>query len=237
MEKLYSQPGFVLKGETFIMKKTIRIIVLCLVALMMISGCANSSEKEETRNIQPVDINTEKGAFDKGLADHEGSELVSKDYGQGLVAANGNPEFEDFDWYEDLIYGGLPENIYHPKVKYIEGIWKYRIRIRVDNSENGYWYDEIGVADLSLDYDSVELIINLHPQAAKDLSEMWPLSDEEVGYEEFRGGFNDKGGLTLSGNDVLLDVEEYYEYEGNEYVLGTLYTPQDLIGEIMFLRD
>ena len=51
MEKLYSQPGFVLKGETFIMKKTIRIIVLCLVALMMISGCANSSEKEETRNI------------------------------------------------------------------------------------------------------------------------------------------------------------------------------------------
>ncbi|MBQ1567166.1 MAG: hypothetical protein IIZ80_04670 [Erysipelotrichaceae bacterium] len=66
---------------------------------------------------------------------------------------------------------------------------------------------------------------------------MWPLSDEEKGYEEFRGGFNDKGGLTLSGNDVLLDVEEYYEYEGNEYVLGTLYTPQDLIGEIMFLRD
>lgn len=221
------------------MKKTISYILLCLVALMMISGCAESSAPEKSQTIEKTaDLNTvDNNAFSRALANREATELVSKDYGQGLHAANGNPSFEDFDWFEDLIYGGLPENAYYPKVKYIEGIWKYRIRIRYDSSTDGYQYDEIGVADLSLDYENVELIINLHPQMGKDAYEAWLLSDEEVGYEEFRGGFNDRGGLTLSGNDVLCDIDEYYEYEGSEYVIGSLYTQQDIIGDIMFLRD
>ena len=228
----------VLKGDIFIMKKTISIILLCLVALMMVTGCAGS--KEETSNIektQTVDIAATEDAFGKALADKEGTDKGSRDYGQGLNAANGNPVFEDFDWFEDLIYAGLPENVYYPKVKYIEGIWKYRIRIRVDNAENGYSYDEIGVADLSLDYENVELIITLHPQLGKDEFEMWPISEEEGGYEEFRGGFNDRGGLTLSGNGLLADIDEYYEFEGKEYIIGSLYTPQDYIGDFLFLRD
>ena len=228
---------FIMKGDTFIMKKTISIIMLCLIALMMISGCASSSTKEETRVIENVDLSPADDVFGKGLGGREGSDLVSRDYGQGLNAANGNPTLDDFNWFEDLIYSGIPENVYYPKVKYIEGIWKYRIRVRVDNSTDGFWYDEIGVADLSLDYDREELIINLHPQLGADEYEAWPLTDEEIGYEEFRGGFNDHGGLTLSGNGFLADINEYYEYEGNEYIIGSLYTPEDYIGDFLFLRD
>ncbi|MBO7676248.1 MAG: hypothetical protein J6S49_01850 [Erysipelotrichaceae bacterium] len=222
------------------MKKTISFILFCLVALMMITGCASSSTGEETKTIetpQTLDINKENDVFSKALANKEGTDLVSRDYGQGLHAADGNPSLEDFNWFEDLIYSGLPENIYYPKVKYIEGIWKYRIRVRRDSSTDGFWYDEIGVADLSLDYENVELIINLHPQLGASEYEAWPLTDEEIGYEEFRGGFNDQGGLTLSGNGLLADINEYYEYEGKEYIIGSLYTPQDYVGDFLFLRD
>ena len=217
------------------MKKLFSIIVLCLVALMTISGCASSSAEQgkETEITKTVGISAD-DVFGKALANKEGSDLASKDYGQGLVAANGNPEFEDFDWYEDLIYSGIPENVSHPKVKYIEGIWKYRMRIRRDNSVDGYSYDEIGIADLSLDYENVELIINLHAQAARNDYEMWPLNDEIATYEEFRGGFNDRGGMTLSGNDLLVDIDEYYEYEGNEYVLGSMYKGEEFVGNLVF---
>ena len=211
--------------------------MLCLVALMMISGCSQSSAAEGTTKTQTIEVDTKSEVFNKALANEEGIDLTNRDYGQGLVAANGNPSFEDFDWFEDLIYGGFPEGRYYPKLKYIEGIWKYRIRLIRDSSTDGYMYDEIGIGDLTLDYENVELIINLHPQMARDAFEVWPIEEGEINYEEFRGGFNQNGGLTLLGNNLQVDIEHYYEYEGNEYITGAIYKDGDFLCDIMFLRD
>ena len=212
---------------------------------MMISlcGCSSlSSAKEEITKKAEESFTLAEDVldqFDEGLQ----VERSTGDFEQGLQSFSQNGydsygndlSFEDFDFYYDLMYYGIPEEAYFPALKYAEGSWKYDLKIRYDSSD-GYMFDEIGYADLTIDRERGALVVTLHPRLASDGYEVWPESDEEVGYEPFDGGFDENGALKLIGNYCVLYVENYYAYEGREYMLGTLWMSEDSFADFLMMR-
>ena len=207
-----------------------------MIALMMLTGCAKADDSQKLAVDVIEDVGQRGRSLNKDKADVEGIEIEERNSEKGLAAANGNPTFEDFAFYDDLLVSGLPDNIVYPKVKYMDGIWKYEIRIR-EEVENGAYMDEIGLAELYLDDQGENFSILLHPQLMNYNGEVYPESDEEVGYEAFEGGWNQDSGLTLTGNGVNMDILVYYFYNNVEYIIGSLYTAEDYIGDFIMIRD
>lgn len=210
--------------------------IVAMIALMMLTGCAKADDSQKLAVDVIEDVGQRGRSLNKDKADVEGIEIEERNSEKGLAAANGNPTFEDFAFYDDLLVSGLPDNIVYPKVKYMDGIWKYEIRIR-EEVENGAYMDEIGLAELYLDDQGENFSILLHPQLMNYNGEVYPESDEEVGYEAFEGGWNQDSGLTLTGNGVNMDILVYYFYNNVEYIIGSLYTAEDYIGDFIMIRD
>lgn len=133
---------------------------------------------------------------------------------------------EYFSEIETFQNEGVPEEAAHPAVKYAEGSWVYDMTFYFEG-QDGYFFEEIGYAEFVIDYEKEVLIIELHPRMANDGYEAWEESDEDVGYEPFTGGFNDDGSLGLSGNDAVINISEYFAYEGREYMMGTLWISEE----------
>ena len=225
------------------MKKSLLIIFLLI--CMVLAGCSSTgtaSEATEDNTIalpaadetdlssDPFNRNT-LGIIDEDVTrDH----FHNKDR-EGVPSTADNLNWEDFDFYYDIMYDDVPEEAYFPAVKYAEGIWKYDLIFRYDSSD-GYYFEEMGYAEFEIDYDKEELIITLHPRMANDGYEAWPESDEEIGYEPFGGGFDDEGNLRLYGNNAVLDCQYYYAYSGREYFVGELWLSEEDFGVFLMTR-
>ena len=224
------------------MKKSLFIIFLLI--CMILAGCSSTgtaSEPEEGDTIalpaadelkeDPLNRNT-MGIVDEDLTrDH----FHNKDR-ETVPNTADNLNWEDFDFYYDIMYDGVPEEAYFPAVKYAEGLWKYDLIFRYDSSTDGYYFEEMGYAELGVDYDKDEINITLHPRMANDGNEAWPESDEEIGYEPFGGGFDADGNLRLYGNNAVIDCQYYYTYSGREYFIGELWISEEDFGMFLMTR-
>lgn len=207
--------------------------MIFVLILLILTGCSSSSAAEPA---PVIDNNAAETPFDNTVEEMP-QENTAAESAQTAEQYTEEYEltFEDFDFYDDLIYSGIPEEAYYPALKYVEGEWKYDLIFRYDSSD-GYYFEEIGFADLSLDYDREVMIVVLHPRMANDGFESWPESDEEIGYEPFEGGFDENGNLRLYGNNAVVDVENYYAWEGREYILGTLWVSEEDFATVVMFR-
>ena len=224
-------------------------LLLLLVSVLLLAGC-NTAPR---RNVRKITINPnpaisrtvvidEPTAFNATVnlgtvKEGETSEQPQiPDRGMfGKKEENNDLSFEDFDFYYDIMYGGIPEDAYYPSLKYAEGQWKYDLIFRYDSSD-GYYYEEIGYADLSLNYDKETVIIELHPKMANDGYEAWALTDADVGYEPFEGGFDENNALKIIGNNAVINPTEYYFSSGREYMIGTIWISEEDFGTFLLTR-
>ena len=218
-----------------------RIIFLVLL-LLCISACA-SSLKEETGQEKPIEgktieiIEPEESVFDKTLSGAEDHAQITRSHPvvTGQQNTSGDLRYEDFDFYADILQNGIPEGAFWPQIRYMDGPWKYRLQIGEDPSTDSTYFDELGYADLVIDYDREIIVVTLHPRLASDGYAVYEESDEDVGYQPFEGVPED-GCLKLIGNDCVLWIGEYYAYEGREYVYGELYMSEEDYGIFLMTR-
>lgn len=185
-------------------------IIIMLLVLLMMCGCASSSASQE--NAQ----NDQSDPFDAGKL-----------------------SFEYFDeFYAQLMYEGLPEDRVSLPLGNANGIWKYDLKIRRDSSANGYLFDELGYAEMSVhNNDNPPVKIVLHPRLASEGNETREETDEEVGYEPFGGVFDENNVLKLTGNGCVLILERYYEWQGKEYLSATMQLSEEESGSFMMIRE
>ena len=190
-----------------------KIIIIPLVLLMMLCGCASSSVSE---SLQGNGQNDQSDLFDAGKL-----------------------SFEYFDeFYAQLMYEGLPEDRTSIPLGNANGIWKYDLKIRRDSSVDGYLFDELGYAEMSVhNSDDPPVKIVLHPRLASEGNETREETDEEVGYEPFGGVFDENNVLKLTGNDCVLVLERYYEWQGKEYLSATMQLSEEESGSFMMIRE
>ena len=184
-------------------------IILILLALLMLVGCgSNAAPQPSPNNNQNNDYDTSKLSFE---------------------------EFDEF--YAQLMYEGLPEDRLNLALGNANGTWKYDLKIRRDSSTDGYIFDEIGFAEMTVDNDADPRIqIALHPRLAKNGDEVYEETDEEAGYEPFGGDFDENRVLKLTGNDSVLVVKKYYQWQGREYLYGTMWFSEEESGDFMMIR-
>ena len=147
--------------------------------------------------------------------------------------------FEEFDnLYGEMMYTGIPEDRVAEPLKQANGVWRYNLKIRFDSAENGYMFDELGYAVMSVNgSNDPPIVIELHPRlAAYDGYEVYPETDEEVGYEPFKGTLEDDEIIRLYGNDLTLIPEYFYAYEGREYFIAHLYKGEEFFADFMMIR-
>ena len=135
-----------------------------------------------------------------------------------------NPgHFSDFLTFYDK---GIPSDAVFPAIRYMEGRWEYYLDMQ-DLDTGKVEFNEFGLADVSLNTQKSTVIIGLHPRMAGDGYELYPETDEEVGYEPFEGGFDTNGSLKLLGNNVTMYISSYFAWSGREYVMGEIWYPQE----------
>jgi len=236
-----------------------KLFILFFVGMLMIclGGCSASETEASvpdnnsgSDNALVVDIQrtTEEKiiAGENSSDDNIKTDEITRDYSQGLQEFEADYSygdgsdlyFEYFDeFYGHLMYEGLPEGRTYIPLKYANGAWKYSLIFRFDSSDGGGMFDEIGYAEMYVHgEDNPPITIILHPRMAQDGFEVWLESDEEIGYEPFGGGFDENDNLKLSGNYCVMQLEQYYAYEGREYLYGTLWTSEETFGDFLMVR-
>ena len=152
---------------------------------------------------------------------------------QGTLKPSGNPAFEDFLFYENtVLVSGVPQNASALDAGLTDGSWKYCMIFNI-HEEEGERFDEIGLAELSLGNGTASLI--LHPQLARYGLEAYKEDDASVGYEPFTGTW-DNTSISLSGNQCTVTFWPYYEYNGKQYVLGSIVNGQGTLGHLVLVR-
>ena len=215
-----------------------RLLILITIVFML-SGCASSAtvpersadiEKENTaeeeNGLFTVTIETDE------VSPAEREETVERAF---LPGTSGDLSFEDFEDLLTFVYEGIPEEAYFPIVRYAHGEWKYELRFQYDSSD-GYLFDEIGLADFIIDEEKDAATIVLHPRLANDGYEVWEESDEDVGYKPFESLFDESGLFKLVGNDAVIVLDNYFSYEGREYIMGEMWLSEETFGSFWMYR-
>lgn len=237
-----------------------RIISLLLVIMMLCSCSNNSSAAEQPSqgsqgtSILPVyddsdddfesmqlDGQTDDELWIPDTAEQESQvqdEVQTQVYSEADFDVN-KLRFEDFDnLYGQVMYEGVPEGRVPQPLKQANGLWRYNLKMRFDSSENGYMFDELGYAEMSVNgKNDPPIVIVLHPRlAAYDGYEVYPETDEEVGYEPFKGTLDDDNEVRLYGNDLMLMPVYFYAYEGREYFIAHLYRDNEFFADFLMIR-
>ena len=216
------------------MKKILAVILTS----GLLAGCGNASLLERnsgavsvgvgskllTGTVSPVSSNTEAILPAADSTASAGSFTGTEDVTPADFA-----EFTDF--YSD----GIPSDAAYPTLRYAEGSWKYYLDMQ-DADTGGVRFNEFGLADLSLNRQKETVIITLNPRMAGDGYELYPETEEEVGYEPFEGGLDDRGALKLGGNDVILYITAYFAWSGREYVMGEIWYSEESSGLFLLTR-
>jgi hypothetical protein len=221
------------------MKKT-TILLIALIALIL-AGCSSSSAAPspvETNDFDNTIIDTDYTApTDQGGNAFPGEyDDPADDVPQGIEDFTYSDEvtFEDFAFFTDYMYYGPPEDAYYATLSHAVGSWKYNLLFRYDSSS--LYYDELGHADVSIDYDKDTLIIVLHPELGNDGYESWPMTDADAGYEPYEGGFDENDNLLLYGNDAVILVDRYYDSSGREYFISEIWISEEESGYLLLTR-
>lgn len=195
------------------MKKTIAVML----ALMLAAGCSSSAATA---------VNQFPGSSKESFSQSFDSSEYSTD----------KLHFEDFDSYYGLIgQFGLPEDIVREPLGYANGVWKYSLNLT--DGASGALFTEIGYAEVSVhNNDEPPVVIVLHPRLAKDDYEVWEESDEAVGYEPFGGGLDDNNNMKLTGNDCVMVLEQFFAYEGREYLTATIWLSEEETASFLLVR-
>ncbi len=228
------------------MKKHI-ITILALLCLIL-SACSSSQASSASyAPNESVPVSEDTLQYEENDPFSQSSEVIPQAEPQQQPAADDIPQgiedfysgqdevaFEDFDFFMDYMYYGAPEDAYFPAVKYAAGTWKYNLLFRYDSSS--LYYDELGHADISIDYDKDTLILVLHPELGNDGYESWPMTDADAGYEPYEGGFDENDNLRLYGNDAVLDVQSYYDSQGREFFVSQIWISEEESGYLLLVR-
>ena len=148
----------------------------------------------------------------------------------------GNINFNDFiNYVHSIIDNPVPANVTFPAVKYIEGSWTYCII--AETQYTGFDFNEIGYADISLNYEKETMIIVLHPRIGHSGYEIYPETDDMVNYLPFEGGQRNNGSFVLDDNDgLMMAVNYYYVDGGREFVWADLYLSETEYARVLFFR-
>ena len=195
------------------MKKT----MTALLVLMLAAGCSSAAATS--------------------VSQHSGS--PGQSFGQSFDTTQYSTDklhFEHFDTYYRLIgQFGLPEDIVREPLGNANGVWKYSLRF--NDGSSGSLFNEIGYAEMAVhNNDSPPVMIVLHPRLASDGYEVLEESDEETGYEPFGGGLDENNSMKLTGNDCVLVLEQFFAYEGREYLTGTLWMSEESSAAFLMVR-
>ena len=212
--------------------------IICALTVLLLAGCGNSTSLQENSGAMASSIRTKtsaaalssvNGASDAVLS---APNISAKPFGKSSEPVEVNPtDFSDFlDFYED----GVPEEAVFPSLKSMEGSWKYYLdRQNLDTEMTEF--NEFGIADVSLNVRKETVKIVLHPRMAGDGYELYPETEEEVGYEPFEGGLQDNM-LVLEGNDVDVYIYNYFAWSGREYVMGEIWYEEGYWGLFLMTR-
>ena len=148
----------------------------------------------------------------------------------------GNINFNDFiNYVHSIIDNPVPANVTFPAVKYIEGSWTYCMI--AETQYTGFDFNEIGYADISLNYEKETMIIVLHPRIGHSGYEIYPETDDMVNYLPFEGGQRNDGSFVLDDNDgLMMAVNYYYVDGGREFVWADLYLSETEYARVLFFR-
>ena len=222
------------------------MFILLLTLLISVTACSSSSgaaaapAPSDNVPILPID-DSDDGTVtitdpdDDWYYDTGDEPYPIGDIPQGIYEDSSELSFDDFAFYDEVYYQGIPDGAYYPETQYAAGSWKYELYVYEQ-----YGYDvsfaELGYADLYIEEDSGATMLTLHPRLGNDGYESFPETDEEVGYEPFTGELDDYTGLVFSGNGLDLYFSYYYAYEGREYIIGSLWSSNDLIAGFLMVR-
>ena len=228
------------------MKKTRRIVIL-MVLLISLVACSSSSSAasapsaSDNVSILPIvddsddDTVTIIGSDDDWVYDAGDEPYPIGDIPQGIDGDGSELSFEDFAFYDEVYYQGIPDGAYYPETQYAAGSWRYELYV-YNQYDYGCSFAELGYADLTIEEYDGTAMLTLHPRLGNDGFESFPETDEEVGYEPFTGELDEYSGLVLYGNDLELYFSYYYAYEGREYVVASLWSSNDLIAGFLMVR-
>ena len=220
------------------MKKNTLILLIALFCLLLTacssSGAAAAEPSNSSTGSNEITILEPSADDDFGdivIDDSAASEPYynDADYSQGLVTV----DFSDFNWGGEVMNGNVPEDAYYPTINYMVGEWKYSLGINF--ADDGSYFEEIGLADVTQTDDGTTTFV-LHPQMAQDGYEAWPEAEDEVNYEPFTGGFDENDDFKLVGNNAIIYLYVYYDYEGREYIAGEIYISEEDYGAFLMTR-
>lgn len=203
------------------MKRTIT----ALLTLMLAAGCAAPA--------------TETKVYDGGNAEDlvitpQPDESAAADPGEFDLSRLSFEEFDEF--YGSLPQDGLWDGIIREPLGNANGVWRYNLQFNNVSGGSGMLY-EIGFAEVSVDNnDDPPVVIVLHPRLASDGSEIWEESDQSLHYEAFGGGLDENYNMKLTGNDCVLVLEQFFAYEGREYLMGTLWLSEETTAPFLLIR-
>lgn len=147
--------------------------------------------------------------------------------------------YEEFDnLYGEITYNGVPEARESLTLKNANGVWRYNLKLRYDDSLQGYMYDELGYAQMYVNgSDNPPIRITLHPRKASDGYEVWDETDENIGYVPFEGNIDDDNIIRLHGNNAIIVPEYYYALNGKEYLIGKMWMSEESSASFLMIRE
>lgn len=232
-----------------------KLLICLMFVLFLCSGCSSSSAAESgnapTASSRSGDSSTADDNKSSGFIIHETTPTQTEEAKPEQTTDNTSLDpvyteadfdvsklsYEDFDeLYGQMMYEGIPEDRVATPLGNANGLWRYNLKIRRDSSTDGYWYDELGYAEMSVhDVNDPPVKITLHPRLASDKIEVWPETDESIGYEPFAGRLENNV-IKLIGNNAVLELKYYYAWEGREYLIATLWLSEEEFGDFMMIR-
>ena len=199
---------------------------------------AMTSDEEVTKGVAAAKENCLAARIDSTVIGNVALKDASK---EDVITRSGavNKENSDFNDFIDFVYVALyeviPSSAEYPAVKYIVGEWTFAIVAQQEIL--GTAFDEIGFADIGLNFDNGEMSLDLHPRILHYEYELYAEDDAEAGYLPFSGFRIDNNTFMLSDSDGLkVNIRNYYVIDGHEYVRAKMYISQDRYADVLFFR-
>lgn len=217
--------------------KKLSLMFVSLLMFACLFGCATNEAATSDNSMAIEKTEPVSGPLARSISDKEISTEVTRASFNPFTSSKKEVDFSDFDFLEEWMYSGFPEDAYYPYASYMPGEWKYRIYYLTDNSNDGSVFNEIGLSDINIDMENAIFYINLHPRYDQYNDEIVEVSDEDVGYSTFEGGFEGDGvKLIDQEEELIIYLYSYFAYEGREYIYSTLYMSEEDYAMLVFTR-
>ena len=226
-------------GRKELIMKKLSLILVSLLMSVCLFGCA-TNDAAVPENVQTIDVSEpveSDDPFARAISEKENSAELSRGTFTPYMLSGNEVNWSDFDFLEEWMYTGFPEDACYPYASYMPGEWKFRIYYLKDDPNDGFVFNEIGLADIDIDYDNAIFYIDLHPRLASFNDDVFEESDEDVGYSTFAGGFEGDGiKLVDEEGELIIYVYSYFAYEGREYIYSTMYMSEEDYCMLVFTR-